>query len=79
MSVNEKVRRKRILARIFGTLGVSFFGPLLSGNVAESMFDVGLSFEETLIIAAIAAVFQTGYTLSLEVRSYGERKSVSNS
>ena len=67
------------MQRVLGNLGVSFFGPLVSGNIAETVYDIGLQFHEILIIAAIAAFFQTGYTISLEVRANGERKSLSNS
>jgi len=79
LSINESTRRKRAIQRIFGNFGVSFFGPLASGSVAETLFDVGLQFNEILIIAAVAAAFQTGYTVSLEVKELGERKSVSHS
>lgn len=78
MNIDDGIRRKRVLARIFGNFGVSFFGPLISSNVAETIFNVGLQFEETVIIAAIAAMFQTGYLLSVEMIRYGERKSVSS-
>jgi hypothetical protein len=79
MSIDDQTRRKRVLARIFGNFGVSFFGPLASGNVAETLFDVGLQFHEIIIIAALAALFNTGYLVSLEVKQNGERKNVSNS
>ena len=79
MSVNDRIRRNRQIQRVFGNFGVSFFGPLVSGNVAETLFHVGLEFIEIIIIAAIAAMFQTGYTISLEVKANGERKGVSNS
>jgi hypothetical protein len=78
LSINERIRRKRAFQRILGNFGVSFFGPLVSGNVAETLFHLGLEFHETLIIASVAALFQTGYTASLEVKEIGYRKSVSN-
>jgi hypothetical protein len=79
LSVDERIRRRRAFQRVLGNLGVSFFGPLVSGNIAETMFHVGLNFAETIIIAAVAAMFQTGYTVSLEVKALGERKGVPNS
>lgn len=59
------------LARVFGNFGVSFFGPLVSGNVAESIYDIGLQFEQTIFIALLAATFQTGYVIFQEVREFG--------
>ena len=67
-------KAKRALARILGNFGVSFFGPLVGGNVANSLFEVGLSFEQTVIIAAVASMFQTGLAISKEAQAYGERK-----
>ncbi len=61
---------KRI-ARVFGNFGVSFFSPLVSGNVAESIYDVGLTFEQTLIIAILAATFNTGLVIFQEVKEFG--------
>jgi hypothetical protein len=65
---------KKSAARITGNLGVSFFGPLVGGGVAESIFDVGLTFEQTLIIAIVASMFQTGLVISKEVQHYGYKK-----
>ena len=44
---------RRGIARVTGNFGVSFFSPLVGGNVAESIYDVGLSFEMSLLIAFI--------------------------
>ncbi len=68
--------RKSIL-RMIGNWGVSFFGPLGSTNVAETYYDIGLSFEQTVFIAFLSSLIQTGYVISVEVRNLGEkRKSV---
>lgn len=61
---------KRV-ARVLGNFGVSFFGPLVSGNVAESIYDVGLNFEQTFIIALLSATFQTGFVIMQEVKEFG--------
>lgn len=65
---------KKSTARILGNFGVSFFGPLVAGGVAESILHVGLTFNETLFIAAIASLFQTGLAVSKEVQHYGYHK-----
>lgn len=65
---------KRAAARIGGNFGVSFFGPLIAGNVASSIFDNALTFEQTIIIALLASTFQTGLAISKEAQAYGERK-----
>lgn len=63
--------KKRIL-RIIGTWGVSFFGPLVSGNVAETIYNIGLTFEMILVIALTASLFQLGLGLSQEARDFGK-------
>lgn len=73
MVKDVQTRRKRILARIFGNFGVSFFTPLVSANVAESIFDVGLNFQESILVAFISAVFTVGLMLSREVKEFGEK------
>lgn len=70
--VSKKVRKAS--ARIFGNFGVSFFSPLVSGNIAETIFDIGLTLEQTIIIALISSVFVTGLTLSREMEKYGKSK-----
>lgn len=64
---------KRI-ARVIGNFGVAFFGPLLSSNVADSLYDINIDFSQTLIIAMLSAAFQTGFVLSQEVKELGYRK-----
>ena len=40
---------------------------------------MGISFEDTLIIAGLSSIFVTGYTMSKELRDWGrERKVTSN-
>ena len=70
---NDKLKNKRLLGRILGNLGVSFFTPLVSGNIAESIFDIGLSFQDTIVVAFIAALFTVGLMLSTEVKKFGEK------
>jgi hypothetical protein len=65
---------KKIAARIFGNFGVSFFSPLVSGNIAETVFEIGLTFEQTLIIALISSIFVTGLTISRELEKYGKTR-----
>ncbi|MDC3257215.1 hypothetical protein OAU44_00405 [bacterium] len=73
------IRPRRILARVAGNFGISFFSPLISGNLAEQIFEMGISFEDTLIIAGLSSIFVTGYTMSKELRDWGrERKVTSN-
>ena len=64
---------RRIIARIVGNFGISFFSPLVSGNIAEQMFKMGISFQDTLLIAGLSSVFVTGYTMSKELREWGRR------
>ena len=64
----------KALARIFGNFGVSFFSPLVSGNVASTMFDIPITFEQTLVIALFSSLFVTGLTFSRELERYGKRK-----
>ena len=60
------------IARIVGNFGVSFFSPLVGGNVAESIYDVGMTFDMTLMIAAISALFVTGLSISKEASEWGK-------
>ena len=65
---------KKVAARILGNFGVSFFSPLVSGNIAETVFDMGLTFEQTLIIALISSIFVTGLTISRELEKFGKSR-----
>jgi hypothetical protein len=65
---------RKIIARVVGNFGISFFSPLISGNVAETIFEMGISFEDTLIIAGLSSIFVTGYTMSKELRDWGRKK-----
>ena len=60
------------IARIAGNFGISFFSPLVGGNVAESIYDVGLTFEMSMTIAAISALFVTGLSISKEAAEWGK-------
>ena len=68
------IRPRRVLARVVGNFGISFFSPLISGNLAEQIFEMGISFEDTLIIAGLSSIFVTGYTMSKELRDWGREK-----
>ena len=46
---------KRIVARIAGNFGISFFSPLISGNLAEQIFEIGINFQDTLLIAGFSS------------------------
>jgi len=63
----------RSAARISGNFGVSFFSPLVGGNVAESIYDVGVSFEMSIVIALISAAFVTGLAISKEAAEWGKQ------
>ena len=67
-------RITKACARIFGNFGVSFFSPLVSGNIAVTIFDLGLTFEQTIIIASLSSVFVTGLTISRELEKYGKSR-----
>jgi|SaaInlV_130m_DNA_2_1039683.scaffolds.fasta_scaffold11441_4 hypothetical protein len=68
------VSGKRVIARLLGNFGISFFSPLVSGNIAVTMFDIGISFNDTLIIAGLSAIFVTGLAMSKELRDWGRSK-----
>jgi len=59
-------------ARIGGNFGISFFSPLVGGNVAESIYDIGLTFDMSIVIAFISAIFVTGLSISKEVSEWGK-------
>jgi hypothetical protein len=65
----------KFMLRLLGNWGVSFFGPLVSGNVAETIYDIGLSFQETVIIALVSSFFVTGLVFFREVERIGQEKS----
>ncbi len=65
---------KKAILRMIGNWGVSFFGPLGSTNVAETYYDIGLNFEQTVFIAFLASMIQTGYVISVEVKNLGTKR-----
>jgi hypothetical protein len=67
-------RHNRGFARILGNFGVSFFSPLVGGNIAETMFDIGFSFEQIVIIALFSAMFVTGLSVSKEAVRWGRNE-----
>ena len=67
------MKHKKLLLRVIGNWGVSFFGPLVSGNVAETIYDIGLTFEQTIVIAGISSLFVTGLVLAREAERLGKK------
>ncbi len=66
-------KKKRFIFRVFGTWGVSFFTPLVGANVAETYYNLGMTFEQALMIALIASLLNTGLILAREAKAYGEQ------
>jgi len=60
------IRLQKIIAKLLGNFGIAFFSPLVGGNVAETLFDLSLTFNQTLIIAFFSAIFVTGLAISKE-------------
>lgn len=69
-----KATTKKFLARFGGNWGVAFFGPLVGGNAAETLYDVGLNFEQTLVIAFLSSLLVTGLFISRELEKVGKAK-----
>jgi len=69
---------KRIVARIAGNFGISFFSPLISGNLAEQIFEIGINFQDTLLIAGFSSLIVTGLAMSKELRDWGRSKKVTS-
>ncbi len=65
-------KKKRFMFRVLGTWGVSFFTPLVGANVAETYYNLGMTFEQALMIALIASLLNTGLVLAREAKAYGE-------
>jgi hypothetical protein len=65
------VSGKRVIARIAGNFGISFFSPLISGNLAEQVFEIGIDFQATLLIAGLSSLIVTGLAMSKELRDWG--------
>ena len=60
------IRVQKIIAKLLGNFGIAFFSPLVGGNVAETLFELSLTFNQTLIIAFFSAIFVTGLAISKE-------------
>jgi len=60
------IRIQKIIAKLLGNFGIAFFSPLVGGNVAETLFELSLTFNQTLIIAFFSAIFVTGLAISKE-------------
>ncbi len=68
------MEQKKLIVRLIGNWGASFFGPLVSANVAETIYSIGLTFENTLVIAGVSSIFVTGLVLSREAERYGRTR-----
>ncbi len=68
------MKYNKFLIRVLGNLGISFFGPLTGATVANSIYNINITFEQQLVIAAISAIFVTGLVLSREAERYGRRR-----
>jgi hypothetical protein len=68
------MKYKKFLLRVFGNMGVSFFGPLTGTTIAESIYNINISFEQQLVIAAVASIFTTGLVLSREAERLGKKR-----
>ena len=63
----------RVISRILGNFGVSFFSPLVGTNAAELVFNVGFTMEMAVVIAFFSAVFITGLSVSKEAVAWGKQ------
>ena len=66
--------RVKAIARILGNFGIAFFSPLIGGNVADSVFNVDMTFIQVISVSLIAATFTTGLAISREAVEYGKNK-----
>jgi len=69
-----KFKTKRMIARIAGNWGTSFFGPLVSTNIASSYYEMNIDFGQSVIIALIASTFVTALVFFREVEKWGHAK-----
>jgi len=65
---------KKQIYRYVGNFGVSFFAPLTSTNVANSLLEYSLTLYDTVIISAISSCFTIGMLISRDFKEKGERK-----
>ena len=68
------MKYNKFLIRVLGNLGISFFGPLTGATVANSIYNINITFEQQLSIAAVSSIFVTGLVLAREAERYGRRK-----
>lgn len=68
------MKYNKLLLRVFGNMGVSFFGPLGGTTVADSIYNISIPFEQQIVIAAVASIFTTGLVLSREAERIGNKK-----
>lgn len=62
------------LANIFGNLGVSFFLPLMGNGVAQMAVNDKLNLETALITSAFTAGIMSAFSISYEMKRYGEKR-----
>lgn len=60
------IRIQKLCAKVLGNFGIAFFSPLVGGNIAETLFNLSITFEQTITIATISALFVTGLAISKE-------------
>lgn len=64
--------RVKAIARILGNFGIAFFSPLIGGNVADTIFNIDITFIQVISVSFIAAIFTTGLAISREAVEYGK-------
>ncbi len=42
------IRIQKIIAKLLGNFGIAFFSPLVGGNVAETLFELSLTFNPNI-------------------------------
>ena len=67
-------KRIKAIARILGNFGIAFFSPLIGGNVADTVFNIDITFIQVISVSLIAATFTTGLAISREAVEYGKNK-----
>lgn len=64
----------KYVVNVLGNFGVSFFSPLVAGNIADSLFDLGVELDKILVISAVSALFITMLSVSKEASEWKKSK-----
>lgn len=64
----------KYFVNILGNFGAAFLSPIVGGNIASSIFDVGYKFDEILVISALSALFITALSVSKEASEWKKKK-----